>query len=140
VSESVPRARPPPLIREVTRHGRPVWYVRVGKGKRIRMHQPYGSPEFWRDYRLAIEGSQPPSAKGPAPGTLAWLLAKYVESAEWSDFSAATRKQRHAIYRAVAATAGQEPIRLIDRRTILEGRDRPHAANVFVKAMRGLFT
>ncbi|ACL62096.1 tyrosine-type recombinase/integrase [Methylobacterium nodulans] len=140
----MPRSRPPHLVREVTRHGRPVWYVRVGQGKRIRMREPYGSPEFWRDYRLAVEGTPPPAGKGPAPGTLSWLLAKYVESAEWSDFSAATRKQRHAIYRAIEKTAGHEPIKLIDRRAILNGRDRrrdrPHAANVFIKAMRALFS
>lgn len=139
----MPRSRPPHLVREITRHGRAVWYVRVGQGKRVRMREEYGSPDFWRDYRLAVEGTPPPAAKGPAPGSLSWLIARYLESAEWSDFSAATRKQRHAIFRQIEATAGAEPFKLIDRRVILAGRDRrrktPHAANVFIKAMRALF-
>lgn len=143
MTDSMPRSRPPHLVREVTRHGRPVWYVRVGQGKRIRMRAEYGSPEFWRDYRLAVEGTPPAAPKGPAPGTLSWLIARYLESAEWSDLSAATRKQWHTVYRAVEETAGAEPTKLIDRRTILAGRDRrrdrPHAANNFLKAMRGLF-
>ncbi|WP_128562155.1 tyrosine-type recombinase/integrase [Methylobacterium crusticola] len=139
----MPRAKPPHLVRERTRHGQLVWYVRVGQGKRIRMRETYGSEAFWRDYRLAVEGSPVARAAGPSPGSLSWLIARYIESAEWSDLSPATRKQRHTVYRAVEETAGAEPVKLIDRRTILAGRDRrrdrPHAANNFLKAMRGLF-
>lgn len=138
----MPRPRPPHLVRETTRHGRVVWYVRQGQGKRIRMGEPYGTEAFWRDYRLALEGA-PIVPKGPATGSLSWLIEKYVASAEWSDLSVATRKQRHTIYRAIEETAGADPLMLFDRRAILAGRDRrrekPHAANDFLKAMRGLF-
>jgi hypothetical protein len=34
--DDMPRPRPPYLSREVTRHGKPVWYVRRD-GKRIRL-------------------------------------------------------------------------------------------------------
>ncbi len=44
--EAMPRPRPPHLHREVTRHGKTVWYVRVGKGARIRLKAQFGSPEF----------------------------------------------------------------------------------------------
>ncbi|MGB6795116.1 MAG: integrase, partial [Xanthobacteraceae bacterium] len=33
----MPRPRPPHLHREVTRHGRVVWFVRIDKGPRIRI-------------------------------------------------------------------------------------------------------
>lgn len=142
MTAAMPKPRPPHLVRETTRHDQVVWYVRVGQGKRTRMRAPYGTEQFWKDYRLAVEGS-PVVATGPATGTLSWLVAKYVVSAEWSDLSAATRKQRHTVYRVVEATAGAEPLKSIDRRAILAGRDRrrdkPHAANNFLKAMRGLF-
>lgn len=139
----MPRPRPPHLVRETTRHGTVVWYVRVGQGPRTRMREPYGSEGFWRDYRSAVEGKPVGKPAGPATGTLSWLIARYVATAEWSDLSAATRKQRHAVYRVVETAAGAEPIKAIDRRAILAGRDRrrdrPHAANNFLKAMRGLF-
>ena len=142
MTAAMPRPRPPHLVRETTRHKRVVWYVRVGQGNRIRMHEPYGSEAFWRDYRQAIEG-RPVAPAGPATGTFSWLIARYVESAEWSDLSPATRKQRHTVYRAVETTAGDRPLKDIDRTAILAGRDRrrdrPHAANNFLKAMRGLF-
>jgi integrase len=139
----MPRPRPPHLVREKTRHGKLVWYVRVGQGPRIRMHEPYDTPEFWRDYRLAVEGSPLPKKTGPAAGTLSWLIERYVASAEWSDLKPATRKQRHSFYRQIEQTAGHEPLSAITRRAILAGRDRrrdrPYAANNFLKAMRGLF-
>lgn len=139
----MPRPRPPHLVRETTRHGGVVWYVRVGQGKRTRMREAYGTEAFWRDYRLAVEGKPTEAPKAAATGTLSWLIGKYVESAEWSDLSAATRKQRHAVYRAIEETAGTKPAKLVDKASILAGRDRrrdrPHAANNFLKAMRGLF-
>ena len=33
----MPRPRPPHLQREITRHGKAVWYVRVGHGPRVRI-------------------------------------------------------------------------------------------------------
>lgn len=138
----MPPRRPPHLVREKTRHGRMVWYVRVGQGPRVRMSADYGTDQFWRDYRAAIESAPRPQA-GPATGTLSWLIAQYVASGEWSDLSAATRKQRHAVYRVVEEKSGTAPLKTIGPGSILAGRDnrrdRPHAANNFVKAMRGLF-
>jgi integrase len=143
MTSEMPKPRQHHLVREVTRHGRPVWYVQVGQGPRVRMREPYDSPAFRRDYRLAVEGKPVGPPKGPVVGTLSWLIAKYLETAEWSDLAPATRKQRHAVYRTVEETAGQEPVKAIDPRAILVGRDRrrdqPHAANNFLKAMRGLF-
>ena len=139
---AMPARRPPHLVREKTRHGRMVWYVRVGQGPRVRMLEEYGSNSFWRDYRLAVEGLPKPQA-GPEKGTLAWLIAQYVASGEWSDLTAATRTQRHAVYRVVEEKSGSVALKAIGPGSILAGRDgrrdRPHAANNFVKAMRGLF-
>ncbi|WP_082482931.1 site-specific integrase [Methylobacterium sp. Leaf123] len=139
----MPRPRPPHLVRETTRHGTVVWYVRVGQGPRTRMREPFGTEGFWRDYRLAVEGKPLPAKTGPAPGTLSWLIARHMASAEWADLSPATRKQRSGFYKAAEETAGAVPVSQIDRRAILNGRDRrrdrPFAANNFLKSMRALF-
>jgi len=138
---SMPRPRPPHLISETTRHGRAVWYVRFGHGPRVRVWAEYGSPAFWSEYRAAIEGAKP---EQPVKShTLAWALDRYRNSAVWAGLSNATRRQRENIYRAVVTTAGTEPLKDITTDVIKAGRDRrasaPHAANNFLKAMRGFF-
>lgn len=141
----MPRDRPPHLVREVTRHGKPIWYVRVGQGKRVRMRQAYGSPEFWRDYRLAVEGQPLPEApSGPVTGTLSWLIQRYMSSPEWDQLAATTKRNQRSILGAVDKVSGNEPFRLVSKAAIMAGRDRrratPAAANEFVKVLGRLFS
>ncbi|MFZ5737681.1 MAG: tyrosine-type recombinase/integrase [Pseudomonadota bacterium] len=138
----MPRPRPPHLHVETTRHGRQVWYVRVGHGSRIRIREPYGSDGFWAAYRAAVEG-QPSAGRPPAASSLAWLVARYRDSAAWLALSAATRRQRENILRHVLESAGEAPYARISGKTIQAGIDRrratPAQARHFVDTMRGLF-
>jgi hypothetical protein len=70
----MPRPRPPYLLRQVSQHRRVCWYVRKGKGKRIRVPPP-GTEGFDAAYQAAIAG-MPASAKEgrTSLGTLAWLV------------------------------------------------------------------
>ncbi|MBO1019296.1 hypothetical protein IPV08_04855 [Methylobacterium sp. SD274] len=83
----------------------------------------------------------PAKVKGPATGALSWLIEKCLDSAEWSDLSASTRR-RYTVYRAIQETSGSKSLTTIDRGVILAGRDKrrdkPHAVNTFLKAMRGI--
>src|SRR6516165_3564290 len=137
----MPRPRPPYLSHEVTRHGRPVWYVRRN-GKRIRLRAEFGTPEFEAEYQAAIAG-EPLKTKAPNAGTLGWLIERYRETAAWSHLSTATRRQRENIFLHVIETAGSQPIAKITVATIVFGRDRraatPAQARNFLDAMRGLF-
>jgi hypothetical protein len=132
VIASMPRPRPPHLHRQVTRHGKTVWYVRVGKGPRVRIRGEFGSPEF---------GSQ--QVKGEAFGSLSWLIARYRETTTWAALSAATRRQRENIFLHVIETAGDKPFAKITPEVIMAGRERrastPAQARNFLDAMRGLF-
>ena len=138
----MPRPRPPHLHPELTRHGKRVWYVRVGKGPRIRLRTDYGTPEFDEEYRAALT-SQPRRTRGPASGTLAWLIERYRETAEWRALSPATRRQRENIFLRVLDTAADQPFAKITQATIVAGRERrattPAQARNFLDAMRGLF-
>jgi integrase len=138
----MPRPRPPHLHREQTRHGTVVWYVRRGRGTRIRIRSEYGSEAFWQEYRAALEGA-PPRSKTAKAHALEWGLDRYRASSAWASLSAATRRQRENIYHAVIKTAGTVLLRNITSETIRNGRERrketPHAANNFIKAMRGFF-
>jgi hypothetical protein len=63
----MPRQRPPHLQRERTRHGKAVWYVRVGKGPRIRINADYGTPGF----DLSMRRLSPAARSGRAAPHLA---------------------------------------------------------------------
>lgn len=144
--DAMPRQRPRHLVRELTRHGKPVWYCRRN-GRRIRLHAPYGTPEFEAQFQAALTGSTPlpPRANEPRAGTVAWLIARYRETAAWrQELSPATRRQRDNIFLHVIAKAGDLPTAAITRGKIVEGRDSraqktSAQARNFLDALRGLF-
>ena len=139
---AVPRSRPPHLQRQTTRHGKTVWYVRVRKGKRVRLRATFGTLDFEAEYQAAITGTTR-RHEGPNSGTLAWLIARYRETTAWTNLSLATRRQRENIFLHVLESAGRQPFAQITSATILAGRDRrtatPAQARNFLDAMRGLF-
>jgi integrase len=143
--DDVPRPRPPHLQRQVTRHGRVVWYVRIDRGPRIRLRAEFGTPEFQCAYQAAITGiaSPPTDPRKPRSGTLAWLIARYRETTAWTALSMATRRQRENIFVGVLKSASNEPYARIARKQIEAGKERrrntPAQARNFLDAMRGLF-
>jgi integrase len=139
---AVPRPLPPFLHREITRHKRPVWYFRRGKGRRIRIPGEFGSAEFNAAYDAALNGVRPKRA-GPAQGTFAAALRLYKQSQAWRAMSPATQRQRVNIFKHIEAALGDSKLKDWTRGDIAAGRDKraatPAAAGMFLKAMRGLF-
>lgn len=140
----MPRPRPPHLHRETTRHGRTVWYVRVGHGPRVRLPCGPGAAGFEEAYRAAIAGDAPIGDKRkPHAGSIAWLIARYMETADWRELSVETRKQRGAIFAKICETAGKEPFAAVTKAHIVAGRDRrsdtPSAARHYLDCMKRLF-
>jgi len=141
----MPRPRPPYLSHERNRHGTSVWYVRVS-GKRIRIRETYGTPEFDAAYQAALAGKAvvKKAAADVAAGTLKWLIDQYRDTAAWQhELSKATRRQRDNIYKQVIAASGNVPYTRVTTADIERGRERraatPHQARHFLHAMRGLF-
>jgi integrase len=143
--DDMPRPRPPHLHRQVTRHGVTVWYVRLGKGLRVRIRSEFGTPQFDSEYQAALAGlpAQQPAAGGNSTGSLSWLIERYRETGAWTGLSLATRRQRENIFKHVLETAGRQSIAKITTASIMAGRDRrvdtPAQARNFLDAMRGLF-
>jgi integrase len=139
----MPRPRPPHLRHETTRHGKRVWYVRIGDGPRIRLKGDYGTEEFWSQYHAAVNGERPVPFSKASAGSSAWLIDRYRETPAWLSLSLATRKQRENILRQVIGSAGRSPYHKITSTTIAAGRDRrgktPFQAKHFVDTMRTLF-
>lgn len=142
--DSMPRPRPPYLNRHVTRHGKAVWYVRRGRGKRIRITPEYGTDEFRIAYEAALKGETLPAPGSKTKsGSLQWLYDAYRGSEAWSKLSVATRRARENIFKHVMKTAGTVAFKDIERGEIQAGKDRrretPSQARCFLDAMRGLF-
>ena len=143
----MPRKLPPRLERFRTRHGKVIWYVRAKHhGKRIRLVADYDTPAFWDQYRAALAGLAAPVIPGPLAansGTLKWLVDLYRGSSAWQSKSLATRRAQENVLKRVLTTAGDNDITDLDKQAIIDGRerrkDKPHAANYYLKVMRGLF-
>lgn len=141
--EPMPRPRYPHTHREISRHGKPIWYFRRGKGKRIRLDGDYGSAKFKEAYEAALTGEPVAKPAGGGAGTLRWLWDRYRDSQAWAGLSVATRRQRENIMKHVLETSGDKALSLVTRKAIVAGRDRrkdtPAMARHFVETMRGLF-
>jgi len=140
---AMPRPRPPYLQRHVTRHGAVIWYVKPPGGARVRVRGEYGSAPFMEAYRAAMSGEALQSPKTPGNGSLAWLAARYRETARWASLSPATKRQGENILKHVLAASGDVQASQISRKHIMAGIDRrratPGAARNFLKMMRRLF-
>jgi integrase len=141
---AMPRPSPPHLQRHVTRHGRVVWYVRIGRGPRTRIKAEYGTDDFWQEYRDALSGKPPRHGKRAAAGTVQWLYDRYRETGAWSELSSATRRQRENIFKHVMAAIGHERADRVTRTSVQAAVDRrskatPAQARNFLDAMKGLY-
>ncbi|MCO6386387.1 tyrosine-type recombinase/integrase [Aliihoeflea sp. 40Bstr573] len=140
---AMPRPRKPYIQREVTRHGRTVWYFRRGKEKRIRLDGDYGSTEFEASYHAALTGLPIKPHISTPRTTLRWLVDRYMESGRFVRLAPGTQKMRRAILLNVCSTGGERSFATITTKDIMKGKVRreatPFAAQNYVKVMNQLF-
>ena len=138
---AMPRPRPPHLHRERNRLGKHVWYVRKGRGRRIRLRSEFGSELFNAEYEAALSGRA--LSLGRNEGSLQLLWDAYRKAGAWSALSTATRRQRENIMLHVLKQSGAVAFGSIQQGDIVAGLDRradtPSAARNFLDTMRGLF-
>ncbi|WP_375676804.1 tyrosine-type recombinase/integrase, partial [Bartonella sp. AP88XZML] len=136
------------LVKQITQHGKIVWYVRIGHGPRIRIRGTYGTQEFVDNYKSALAELQglilPKSKTGKlVEGSFAWLLKQYFNSVHWHSLAKATKRQRELILMKVCDAIGNIPYREIKKSHITAGverrKEKPTAAQNFLKALNGLF-
>ena len=139
---AMPRKIPPFLHREITRHKRPVWYFRRGKGVRVRMPGEFNSVEFLAAYDAALKGTRP-ARLGHAEGTFAWALRAYYASQTWAALRPATQRMKRHVLNGIESTLGESKLRNWKRGDVAAGRDKraatPAAAENFVKSLRSFF-
>lgn len=139
---AMPRPRKPFVQREVTRHGKTVWYFRRGKEKRIRLPGAFGSREFNAAYDAAVAGKMPAKATG-SQASLRWLVEQYYASGRFSQFRPNTQRNHRLMLESVCETGGDLAFREIGRAELMAGLMRrestPNMATAYVTVMRGLF-
>tara|TARA_R110002073_G_C9493027_1_gene580983 strand:+ start:6249 stop:7319 length:1071 start_codon:yes stop_codon:yes gene_type:complete len=140
----MPKPKLPYLNRQMTRHGKIVWYVRTSRDlPRIRLRAEYGTSEFMKEYSAALSGATISKPSTIQRHTVRWLVERYRQSAIWAMSSKGTKKQRDYFYANLMVTAGDVPFQNIQRSNILDAIDRrketPGVANNFLKSMKALF-
>lgn len=146
--ENMPRKLPLYVCKQKNRSGEWIYYFRVGKGQRTRLPDP-NSKDFKEQYRAALQGEPVAKTDREAPFTIGWLMARYMESADWRQLEPATRKQRSNIFHNIkekksdkGGKLGDKSLSLITTKAVRAGmEDRagtPAAANNYLKSMSSL--
>lgn len=124
----------------LSRHGRRMWFFRVGKGQRIRLPD-YGTPEFAGAYREALAAHV--SGEATTGKTVAWLIDQFRASPAWAALARETRKQYLYQAKAMRKRAGTARITDITAASVAAGRDdraaKPSDANKYLKFSSALF-
>ncbi|WP_208439280.1 tyrosine-type recombinase/integrase, partial [Bartonella tribocorum] len=133
---------------ERTRHGKIIWYVRIGHGTRFRIEGTYGTQEFVDNYTLALKQAQNGTSKKRkqtrlVEGSFDWLLHQYLQSIQWHNQSESTKKVKYRILNNVSKHIGERAYKSIEKHHILDAVDRrratPAAAKHFLTSLNGLF-
>jgi integrase len=138
----MPKKLPPYVNRQITRHGKVLYYFRRAHGPRVPL-PALNAPDFDKKYLAALAASGPKEKRIIGAGSLEWLIARYRETAAFSVLSDATKRQRDNIFKGVIERAGHHAYKAITRKVIVQGRDdraaTPAQARNFLDAMRGIF-
>lgn len=140
---SMPRPRKPYVQKEVTRHGKIVWYFRRGKEKRVRLPGVFGSPEFNAAYNKALAGAKIEKRTEAPRSTLRWLVDRYYESGRFDKLRPNTQRNQRLALENVCKTGRDLNFAGIEEADIRAGmvrRERtPTMALEYVRTMRALF-
>ena len=134
------------LSEEKDRHGNMRMYFRRA-GKRVRLHEVVGTPEFIDEYKAALSGAPKDHKKPEVPkalrGSLLWLAEQYFQSAEFKQLDPRTQYVRRGIVARICERNGDKPFERMETRHVRKIRDEkaeyPNAANSRVKTLRQIF-
>lgn len=140
---AMPRPRRPYIQKEVTRHGKIVWYFRRGREKRIRLPGVYGSKEFNAAYDAALVGAPVEQKAQSSRSSLRWLVDQYYQSGRYDLLRPNTQRNHRLLLESVCKTGGELHFRALREQDIRSGMVRrestPRMAATYVSVMRALF-
>jgi integrase len=128
-----------------------VYFRRRLGAPKIRLRAQPGTPEFFAEYKAALEASERPDPS-VKPRTYRWLVEQYCKSAEFRSLDPRTQRVRRGILESTCnepvSPGAKEmfadfPLNRLTSKAIRVLRDRkaelPEAANGRVKAIRRVF-
>lgn len=143
------------LSEEKSRHGRMRYYARW-KGKRVRLVERPGSPEFLEEYRAAIRKLREvmPTLPGPeveekgeapfAAKSLGWLIERYfAESPEFKTLNPIGVKRRRRILEDLKVKHGRRGMMMTTESIsagVAKRSTTPGAANDWLKSVKALYS
>jgi site-specific recombinase XerD len=136
----MPRKLPLHVTRQRTRHGKIVFYFRIGKGKRHRLPD-ITAPDFMETYQRFLAGNITPAKHRLIQGSLKWLVEIYLDSGKFNGLAENTKKNRRNILMAVANEHPNFSVAEITSPNIRLGMEKrtPSMANNYLKAMSHMF-
>jgi integrase len=137
---------------DTDRHGTVRIYFRRRLGApKVRLRAPSGTPEFFAEYKAALEAGEKPDTSVKSR-TYRWLMIQYLRSSEFRSLDPRTQRTRRGLLEAtciepISPGAKEKfadfPLNRITAKAIRVLRDRkegfPEAANNRLKAIRRLF-
>ncbi|MBL8642635.1 MAG: tyrosine-type recombinase/integrase [Rhodospirillaceae bacterium] len=133
--------RLPYVVRHIAK-GREYFYFR--KGKHYTPLPPPTDPSFQARYDRALKAAgAPDKTVAYRPGTFGDLVAKFIQSPEYQNCAAGTKRNRRALLDAMRCLWGDLPAGKISRGAALDYRDtlskRPRTANYAMQTLRRVF-
>lgn len=126
----------------MTSRGRAYKYYAAPGCGRVRLPSlPDHHPEFLAAYLAAAkQAPKAPPTRAPQSGTLAALITAYLQSAEWKDLAAGTRRTRTGPLEGIRQRLGDAPARGVRERHIRAGLRmlEPNASNTLLRCWRSL--
>lgn len=147
------------IKQDVDRHGNLRTYLAMPGRRKVRIRADVSTPEFWVEYREAVEVARAPVAEAvepekpgqpAAPGSVAWLCQRWYASADFKRLGPSTQRTRRRILERCCAvrdqkgvSRGAKPYRQLEPSHVRAWRDAlaetPEAANGLVKTVRRVF-
>jgi integrase len=135
-----------PYVKAYTdRHGTRRYYFRRKGFPSVALPGRPGAPAFVAAYDAALNGEARIEPKETlVRGSLKALCHAYENSAEFSSLGDLTRREMGYVIKALVAKHADKPVKLLERRHILQWRDglkdKPGAANKMIRVVKCLMT
>ncbi|MCB1371509.1 MAG: tyrosine-type recombinase/integrase [Rhodobacteraceae bacterium] len=134
------RRNPYPGVRKNIVKGRIYWRFELGDF-RCNIPGPYGGSEFLAAYEAALKGAKAPASTAE-PGTVSWLIEKYLGSLRFLNLSPSRKRTLRRELDWLRGTAGKYHFARLEVRHIealMAKKDGPVAANTVKKNFSMLF-
>lgn len=125
------------------RHGNVRVYFQRGRGPKVRLRNPIGSPAFLLEYDAALKGTPVPKTAF-SQGTFGALIEAYTASHEFRALKSSTQSVRRRILDKMKGPHGHKLVKDMEPRHVRSLRDEKdltsHAANNRLKVLKTMFS